>query len=345
MRFALALLAATLLAAHPATAKPVKYSARYPAKNVPASQLRTVAVLPFEGQDGAEFTHALTVALESAMLDQQPHFTVKAVDTDLTDTLSSKKGARGGEGDTAKAVRIGRRLGVQGVYLGRVTAADVAGGAYQTQVKTNNEVTSRACLRWIGQYGVLLKLVRVDNGAIVYSDTITQAESFDRCGGDGTFSGSVASAITGAIFKKKSDEANQTPEGMRAKMRADAAAKVRAQVAPFNKELQLEFKRADKDIPKDQRELFGNAIAFADAGRLDRACSMFETMMTDATANNVTLLFNMGGCQEALLPDEPASALQYYAKADQLLSKPDKAISEAYLRLKGMVSASRSIGR
>ena len=336
---------ALLLAAHGAMAKPVKYSARYPAKNVAASQLRTVAVLPFEGQDGDEFTHALTAALESAMLDNQPHFTVKNVDTDVTDAQSSKRGAKGGEGDTAKAVRIGRRLGVQGVYLGRVTAADVEAKSYLSPVTTKDGTTNRTCLLIIGQYGVLLKLVRTDNGTIVYSDTITQAEKYDHCGSDGTLSGGIASAITNSIFKKKSDETNQTPEGMRTKMRTDAAAKVRALVAPFNKELQIEFKRGDKDIPKDQRELFGNAIAFADAGRLDRACSMFETMMTDATATNITLLFNMGGCQEALLPDEPAAALQYYAKADQLLSKPDKAISEAYMRLKGMVSASRSIGR
>lgn len=337
------LLAATLLAVHPASAKPVKYPARFPAKNVAASQLRTIAIMPFDGQDGAEFTHALTVALETATLDQQPYFTVKAFDSDEVNAPAPRKGAKGAETENAKAVRIGRRLGVQGVYIGRVTAADVAGGAYQTQVKTNNETTYRSCLRWVGQYGALLKLVRVDTGAIVYSDIITQAENFDRCGGDGTISGSIASAITGSIFKKKSDEVNQTPEGMRGKMRGDAAAKVRAQVAPFNKDLQIEFKRANKEIAKDQRELFGNAIAFADAGRLDRACGMFETMMTDANAGNVTLLFNMGACQEALLPDEPASALQFYAKADQLLSKPDKAISEAYIRLKGIVSASRSI--
>lgn len=337
--------AAALLAAQTVTAKPVKYPARFPAKNVAASQLRTIAILPFEGQDGAEFTHALTVALETAMLDQQPHFTVKSVDSDLTDTLSSKKGARGGEGDTAKAVRIGRRLGVQGVYLGRVTAAEVAMANYQTPVKTKDETTYRTCVKLLGQYGVLLKLVRTDTGAIVYSDTITQAESFNRCGGDGTLSGSIANAITDAIFKKKSNDVLQTPEGMRNKMRSDAASKVRTLVAPFNKDLEIEFKRANKDIAKEQRELFGNAIAFADAGRLDRACSMFETMMTDANVNNVTLLFNMGACQEALLPDEPASALQYYAKADQLLAKPDKAVSEAYLRLKGMLSASRSIIR
>jgi hypothetical protein len=313
-------------------------------------------VLPFTGPDGAEFTEALTSALQDAKLDGQPYFSLKSADNiSAPSPPAATKGGRNRRGtggasattdkEIAQAIQIGRRLGVQAVYTGRVTTADVTGGPYKLPVKTGGETTYRDCFKSTGQYGVTPKLIRVDTGAVVYAESITQAETYDYCGGDGTLSGNLATVFTNALFKKKKSVELQTPEGVRAKMRADAAAKVRLQVAPYNQTLQIEFKRSAKDVPKADREQFANAIAFADAARLDRACSIFETMKTEANAANVTLLFNLGACQEALLPDEPSAALAYYARADELLSRPDKMISEAYLRLKAMVSGDRAIRR
>ena len=115
-------------------------------------------------------------------------------------------------------------------------------------------------------------------------------------------------------------------------------------VAPYNKDIEVALKDKAGTFSKPDGTQFENAVAFANAGRMDRACSTFETLYAgEANKGNISLLYNMGVCQEVLLPDEPAAALEYYAKADQLLSRPDKLVSDAYVRMKGMVGQSRSI--
>ena len=44
------------------------------------------------------------------------------------------------------------------------------------------------------------------------------------------------------------------------------------------------------------------------------------------------------------MPENPSAALEYYVKADQLLSKPDRLVTEALLRAKTMVDGQRNIG-
>jgi hypothetical protein len=47
---------------------------------------------------------------------------------------------------------------------------------------------------------------------------------------------------------------------------------------------------------------------------------------------SVTLNYNIGVCSEALLPDDPSKAFEYYNQADQLLKSPNKMVSAALAR-------------
>ena len=99
------------------------------------------------------------------------------------------------------------------------------------------------------------------------------------------------------------------------------------------------------NMPKPAQITFESGTPFIKADRLDRACSIWEVMESDPTAaTSISLLYNLGVCQEALVPENPSAALEYYVKADQLTIKPDKLVSAALLRAKEMVENQKKIG-
>ena len=62
-----------------------------------------------------------------------------------------------------------------------------------------------------------------------------------------------------------------------------------------------------------------------------------EIYASEQNQKSMILNYNLGVCNEALLPDDPSTAFDFYNKADLLLSKPNKEVSAALLRTKELV--------
>jgi hypothetical protein len=201
----------------------------------------------------------------------------------------------------------------------------------------------------IGQYSVTPRAVKVEGGAIIYSQTVSSQGEYTICDGKLESNASLGDLFGGLFGKKKNDGEKKpevaSPDALLNALRSDVADKIRMDVAPYNRSITVTFMDKQGKLSKPDNEQFSNAIAFAGAGRLDRACAIFETLFVDPNKSNVAILYNMGACQEVLLPDDPSAALEYYSKADQLLSKPNKLVSEAYLRTKAAVGRDRSFAK
>lgn len=338
----------------------IPYEGRFPAKYPEASKLTEVAVLPFTGADGPAFTSALAAELQSATLDGQQLFSVKTPDG-LTG--KPKAGAKTSS-EAAIAIRWGQNLGVKAVYIGEVTSAKIT-KTNRTEQRTTcaepdglfkckrQETKNITCTRVVVDYSVTPRAINVATGAVVYSEIVSDQGSYDICDGRPVpVNASLADTwqtlksswhtLTGpSTANAPTDE--YTEESLLLRVRTRVAEKVRRQVAPYNAVVMVTFKKKAPELSKADQARFKSGVDFSQAGRLDRACSIWEMMNSGGAANSVSLLYNLGVCQEALLPDDPNAALEYYAKADQLLSKPDKLVSDAYLRTKRMVEAQRSI--
>ncbi|MBC7505385.1 MAG: hypothetical protein H7267_06640, partial [Sandarakinorhabdus sp.] len=252
------------------------------------------------------------------------------------------------------------KLDVKGVYNGSVTLAKVTRTDRQEQ---SNEcadgndckqkvVRTITCTRVVLDYAVNARIVNVATKANVYAKTHVAQDGYDICNGKGQeivvkenkgWAVSFAEKLTGTP-KKDGFVMEFNDEALYQRVRLNIAQKIRKDVAPFNQDVTVEFKRRASELPKPDQVTFESAIPFSKAGRLDRACSIWELMETGAAATSVSLLYNLGACQEALVPENPSAALEYYVKADQLLSKPDKLVTEALLRAKKMVDGQRNIG-
>lgn len=330
--------------------KVARYDARIAAKYPAVAAAKSVGVLNFNGKDGENFTAALVAALNAATLDGAPQFSVKTMES-----MNFKSDSAISKAETAAAIRQGQKLGVAVVFTGATTTVAINTTNFTKQEQVcgsgipllgckNPRTQNIPCNGVIGQYSVAPRALRVDTGAVIFSEPVTVKGEYQVCNGQ------LQNAPGGGlfdVFKKKDAAAKEavvnTPDALLDKLRRDAAEAIRQQVAPYNRSVTVQLKEKAPGLSKGDMTQFAGAVEFAGAGRMDRACSIFETLNAGANANNVALLYNLGVCQEVLLPDRPAAALEYYAKADQLLTRPDKLVSDAYLRTKAMVGQSRGL--
>ena len=345
--------------AAPATAfEDAVYKGRFAAQYFEAGQLRTISVLPFAGPDGDSFAKALAGEMRSVQLNEDQWYTVKAPDG--IDKAQALAVATGGD-NTSGAVAIGKKLDVKGIYTGTVQQARIS-RTDRNEVTTEcadgtdckkKEPRNIVCTRVVLEYAVAARIVNVASGATVYSKNHAAQDGFDLCNGKGQeikveenkgWAVSFAEKLTGGP-KKDGFAVEFTEDALFQRVRANIAGKIRADVAPSNKPLSVEFKRRASELPKPQQVTFESGSPFIKADRLDRACSIWEVMESDpAAATSISLLYNLGVCQEALVPENPSAALEYYVKADQLTIKPDKLVSAALIRAKEMVENQKKIG-
>ena len=369
------------LLARPVTAQKIDYDARFPARNREAAKLTSVAVLPFRGTDGNAFTSAMVGALQSSTLDGKPYFNVKTLEgmnyTPPAPVAVKGKGrGRGGGGtsnpasEVAAAVRFGQRLGVTAIYTGEVIGAVVSRRNYTEtkpvcDLQSNGKCTMRqapvSCVDTTMNYSVTPRIINVATGQVVYSRAIVRDGNYVLCDGKVRFQGTVADAVTGVgktfrnmfkrTVKKNPSEADSddkeisTDAALLTKVRSEAADAIRYDVSPYNFVLAVEFKQRAPELNKDDQLKFRNASEYAKTKRLDRACSDWEGLNTTSNSGSISLLFNLGVCQEVLVPEEPISAINFLVKADSLTSRPDPMINKALERIRKMADAQTEIAR
>jgi hypothetical protein len=332
--------AATQVHAQAFTYKDAKYQARYAAEYWKAGQLRTLAILPFSGPDGANFTTALSSELAGTQLSGENWFTIKPASTRETDPL-----------------RAGKALDVAGIVTGNVVNAKLTRtdriDPIDKKSKGDPAATGIPCTRISLQYDVRAQVFDVANGTTAYDKTHSVQDGYDVCNGKGqaipveTKKGLgiiISDAITGEK-KKEAFTVDYTEDALFQRLRKAVADKIIGDIAPYNKEQWVGFKDRAPELPKPLQQTFESAKPFVKAGQLDRACAIWTQLRSEpAAAASVSLLYNLGACQEAQKPDNPIAALELYTKADQLLIKPDKQVAPALKRAQEMVENQQKIG-
>ena len=350
---------ALLAAAVPAQGfEDATYKGRFAAQFFEAGQSRTISVLPFAGADGDNFAKALVGEMRAIQLNDDQWYTVKAPDS--IDKGQAHAVATAGD-DTNGAVAIGKKLGVLGLYTGTVQQARISRtdrNEVTTECADGTDCKSKTprtivCTRVVLEYAVAARIINVASGTIIYAKNHAAQDGYDLCNGKGQeikveenkgWATSFAEKLTGGP-KKAGFAVEFTEDALFQRLRANIAQKIRADIAPNNKPVSVEFKRRASELPKPQQVIFESGTPFIKAERLDRACSIWDVMQSDpAAATSISLLYNLGVCQEALVPENPSAALEYYVKADQLTIKPDKLVSAALLRAKDMVENQKKIG-
>ncbi|MEM0986616.1 MAG: hypothetical protein AAGJ32_10240 [Pseudomonadota bacterium] len=294
-----------------------------PAQSQEAANLRNIVVLDYQGSDGAGFAQALEAALSGATFDGARYFNVTS-----RQALSGMTGISGASDRAiAAAINIGSQLGVDGVYFGDITQVDFDQTSSRVERSRciefdgpfdceKREKYMTTCYNSVATYTAVPKIASVATGQVVYSNTFTGSRTGYHCDGDVT------------VAKDR--------DTLLAEARSDVLDQVRKAVAPRNEQAKVDLEEsASLGGPGDQ-ELFDGAVAFAKAGRMDRACGSWEVLL-DKYPTVFEVVYNTAVCAE--VSGDFSRAIDMYTQLDAGLTSPNPKVSKALTRVKGQLNA------
>lgn len=299
-----------------------------PATSSEATQLRRIAVLPFRGSDGRETAEKLEARLVRVRANGALWFDVYERDR-LKAALKEMRLGSSGLVDVNAAAKIGRFIGVQGIYMGSVNKMDTDKNTYYEKRKYCAEKNKKGkCVRWRTEsvrcrsryavFGFTAKVVNVETARVVYSLPV------DRTKRDNTCSGGF----------------RLPDESILDVLRTEAILEFAKHVAPHYKTRDIVIKDSSDDLKGQQTAWFKAGVEFAKNERMDRACDLWDKAHAAGGAS-MALYYNLGLCKE--YKGDMEAAEEWYYKADQLLMKPDEEVSKALNRVRAKRDAKRKL--
>lgn len=312
----------------------VDVSVLEPAKSSDATRLRRIAVMQFEAKDRVDITGDIETILAGVVVNDRRYFDV-VERRKLNALLVELKLGERRLLDDSTVSRLGKMLGANGVYMGKVTRAAWSDQrsneprtiCSQREMKRNKKgkTYEGGCVRWrdtvatcttrTANFEFLPRLVSIETGAIVYSRGHVGEMKSKSCSEPGT--GASAPLSDG--------------EQLLLEAKTYALESFRRDIAPSQTARAIDVLGPGERISSPQmKDHFSNALAFAKEHRLDRACEMWREIAV-SERDSPELTYDLGVCAEAT--GDLAGALRLYTQADRLLTQPNKAISAALSRV------------
>jgi hypothetical protein len=300
-----------------------------PGRFTEPAQLKSVAVLPFDGPDGMEYSSSIEAKLASIVINDKQYF--QLVDRKALDkTLAEMKLGMSGIVDVDKAARVGKITGAKGIYTGTVNVSSVSDSPYAekrsrcdyyiTKSTSKGETYEECgqtseykvrCIKRTATFNVTPKLIEVESSKIVYSNVLEAVVTDSHC--------------------SDSQQALKDRTAMIKAAQEQTTAKFRLDVAPYITTVAISLMDSTSGIESaDAKDKLKSGLEFAKKNRLDRGCEIWSEARSSAP-NSIVYLYNLGVCAEVNGRLEEAQSL--YKQADKQLSKPDDKITIALRRV------------
>ena len=299
----------------------VEHEAWQAAKFPAASELRRVAVLPMEGDAEGNIKAELESVLTSVSYKDGPYFEVISRG-ELDRVLNEQALGLSAITDPATAAKVGKVLGVEGIYLGTVDQPSVSDQRYRenrSQCSQKNKKGkclsyrnySVTCTKRQAEIGLIPKLINVETAQVVYSKKLSRRTDSQAC------DDSSQAVVDGASLTREAVTA--------------ALDEFKGDVAPSRQKISITMLDDTNGLSSSTAEdQFEGALKFMDAGRSDRACKTFRDL-ENTGERTPDLLYNIAICSE--LEGDISSAIAYCRQADEAVFEPNEAINQCLDRM------------
>jgi hypothetical protein len=271
--------AIAVLGATAALAETAQMTGRFPAQYREAAMLHSLSIDRLGGRDGQAVGMAIERALGGGYFDL---------------IYDGRRGSGRADGVLQGAISSG----VEDSYFKkadkRCTERD------KDNKCTKEEEVQINCTRRVANLTADLRIVRSEDGRIVYSSNKPGRQEITWCQGQSPSS---------------------TGEEMINAMVRDVANSVASEIIPHTESYRIRFRESTKDMPKDMTRGFKDTVKLSQRD-LRGACAAWG-QMNQVLANNGSLVFNLGLCAEAA-GDLPG-ALKWYQQAIGLLGQRSEA--------------------
>ena len=303
-----------------------------PAKDQEAAEIKKVAVLPFDGNYGKQASVEIENVLTSADVKGQKYFTV--VDRqNIQKVMSEQKLQTSGIVDVNTAVKLGKIIGAEGVYIGSADISNSDEGYSEGRSKCSSRASDGKCLsyynynvscskRTVG-LTIIPKLIDIATGQVKYTSRLGSTEDAKRC----------------------SDSSSPLPakEELAGIANYKAMKQFREEVAPYDVTVYIEvLEKTDGITDASGKDSLKYSVAFAKNGRLDRACDIWRKG-AEQYQDAISFVYNIGICIET--EGDLEGALDQYMKADKMTMKPEDAINNAIARVKRRIADNAKLSR
>lgn len=313
----------------------VKVSRIDPPNHPAAASLKRIAVVQFEGPHGSQSALEFESMLAQASVNGQAYFHVIDRRT-LDNAIKELKLQTTGLVDAKTAARIGKFIGVDGIYTGTEFTPSVQTQSYTEKrfdcppsgntkklfnVCKNPTERSVSCTRRVVTSTLVPRLVKVETGQVIYQPTVSASRQISSC-----------------------SDANYATVGdneMLADARREVFLRIAADVAPHVVDESLPVKLSGDGLTGAPLDSFNSGLAFARGNRLNRACEIWSAL-APYSATSLGLSYNLALCQE-VAGDLPG-ALASFQAVDRRLNAPDKDVNTALERVSGRIQAQLRAG-
>jgi len=318
-------------------AQKVMVKALNPAEVGEMASKKKVAVSGFKN-DRVGLSGKIESQLAKHKLDRKKYFTVVSR-KDLEKIIKEQKLQSSELMDETTSSKVGKLIGAQAVINGEIASANATSGSYmEDREKCLKYVKDRGCVKYRyykvkcnttqATVSANLNIVDVENGSIIYGDTLTKEYSADSCkaGNIGLLSISTAPrqilSERQALNRLASDIANEF------------VYKLTPNYVYFKVTLLDEI---DLDNKTDKQEkIFESALEYIKAGRMDKAGSMLQGLLDEFNGRSYAVAYDYGVVNEA--QGKLDEARKYYSMADELTIEPVEEINEAMKRIDNLIA-------
>ncbi len=298
-------------------AKKVQVSSLNPPNYPQVMKYKKIAVLPFKGKGADLLALEIESALANVYVNGKPFYQIADRQT-IKQVLNEQKFSSSGLVNEKDAVKIGKLLGVQGIYTVSVLKSGISyNQTYEKRVKCLDDKCKKTkeyyvrCKNITAVFSFIPRLIDVETSKVVFAKNYTRQESAKNCVDD-SYTISTISLLEEA--KRK------------------AINEFLRDVAPYRTVEKIKILDDDSEITSDKdKELFEKALDFADKNFMDKACNLWNKLL-EKYPNSVVLNYNNGVCSEYFGNFE--KAYYFYKKAYDLMQEPIEEIGTALQRIK-----------
>ncbi|MEP7008563.1 MAG: tetratricopeptide repeat protein [Sphingomonas bacterium] len=292
-----------------ALAETITISGRFPAQNREASYLRKLAIDRFGGRDGEQLANAITSALGQASNGSGPHFTLLG---------------GGGVGPArAQGTLSGSANSDWEEHRVQLTRNRCVERAAPKDGEREGECIKKAdvpvpCTERTTSLTASLRIVRIADGAIVYSANKPRSETVSWCPGESPSS---------------------TAEATIAGMIAGIANEVRGEIAPHGDTYRIRFREDRAGLSKEVAARFKDVVKLSQRDVV-AACTAWAEIDRDQPGQ-LSTVFNLGLCAEQRGDYPGALALYQRAVAMKRADDLNTAVGRAQALISGAEDEAR----
>jgi curli biogenesis system outer membrane secretion channel CsgG len=307
-------------------AQKVQVKALNPAEVGEMAKHKKVAITGFRN-DSVGLSGKIEAQIARQKLDNKRYFTVLSR-KDLDSVMREQQLQSSELLDARTASKVGALIGAQAIVNGELATVDAESDFYRVDKKEclSYYKDGSGCARWrfykvtcrTTQAAVAanINIVDIETGSIIYADTLSKNYSADSC-----------HAGYRTIYSKE-----QAVNKLASDIASEFVYKLSPHYIYFSVAL---LDSIEIDTSDENHDALGRALAFIKAGRMDKADSIMEKLMTDVDGRSYVVAYVYGVVKEA--QGEFDEAKELYMHADALTTEPVAEINLAVGRIDRLI--------